>query len=42
MPVALGYSSAGVVYSVGAGCEGLQPGQPVACAGQGWASHAEL
>jgi len=42
MPVALGYSCAGVVEAVGAGCEDLRPGQLVACAGQGWASHAEF
>lgn len=42
MPVALGYSSAGVVEVAGAGCEGLRHGQLVACAGQGWASHAEF
>lgn len=42
MPVALGYSCAGVVEAVGADCQGLQPGQRVACAGQGWASHADF
>lgn len=42
MPIALGYSCAGVVESVGPECEGLRPGQLVACAGQGWASHAEF
>lgn len=42
MPVALGYSCAGIVESVGAECDGVQPGQLVACAGQGWASHAEF
>lgn len=42
MPVALGYSCAGVVEAAGPECEGLRPGQLVACAGQGWASHAEF
>lgn len=42
MPVALGYSCAGVVEAVGPGCDGLNVGQVVACAGQGWASHAEF
>jgi predicted dehydrogenase/threonine dehydrogenase-like Zn-dependent dehydrogenase len=41
-PIALGYSSSGVVESVAADCDGLRPGQLVACAGQGWASHAEF
>jgi predicted dehydrogenase/threonine dehydrogenase-like Zn-dependent dehydrogenase len=41
-PIALGYSSSGVVESVAEDCEGLRPGQFVACAGQGWASHAEF
>jgi predicted dehydrogenase/threonine dehydrogenase-like Zn-dependent dehydrogenase len=40
--VALGYSSAGVVEAVGAGVDDLELGQAVACAGAGYASHAEL
>jgi predicted dehydrogenase len=39
---ALGYSSAGVVERVGSGVVGIVPGQRVACAGAGWANHAEL
>lgn len=42
MPVALGYSCAGVIEALGAECDGLEVGQRVACAGQGWASHAEF
>ncbi len=42
MPVALGYSCSGVIEVMGVGCIGLAPGQRVACAGQGWASHAEF
>jgi polar amino acid transport system substrate-binding protein len=38
----LGYSSAGVVLSVGTGVEGLAPGTRVACGGAGWANHAEI
>jgi predicted dehydrogenase/threonine dehydrogenase-like Zn-dependent dehydrogenase len=38
----MGYSSAGEVVRVGAGVEGLAPGDRVACAGGGWAGHAEL
>nr|MDQ3071609.1 zinc-binding alcohol dehydrogenase [Acidobacteriota bacterium] len=38
---ALGYSSAGVVLDVGDGVEGFAIGAPVACAGIGYASHAE-
>lgn len=38
----LGYSSAGVVERVGANVPGIVPGQRVACAGAGWANHAEL
>ena len=38
----LGYSAAGVVVSVGEGVRGFAPGERVACAGLGYASHAEL
>jgi predicted dehydrogenase len=40
-PMALGYSSAGEVVELGAGVQGLRPGQRVACAGGGYAVHAE-
>jgi predicted dehydrogenase/threonine dehydrogenase-like Zn-dependent dehydrogenase len=39
--VALGYSCAGVVEAVGAGVDDLRVGMRVACAGAGYASHAE-
>lgn len=41
-PQALGYSSAGIVDAVGEGVRSLRPGDRVACAGAGYASHAEL
>jgi len=40
-PMALGYSSAGVIEQVGAGLSGFKPGDRVACAGGGYAVHAE-
>jgi len=40
-PMALGYSSAGTIVSLGAGMEGYRIGQRVACAGGGYAVHAE-
>jgi len=40
-PMALGYSSAGTVIQVGPGLRGFQPGDRVACAGGGYAVHAE-
>jgi predicted dehydrogenase/threonine dehydrogenase-like Zn-dependent dehydrogenase len=40
-PMALGYSSAGVIEQVGAGLPGFKPGDRVACAGGGYAVHAE-
>jgi predicted dehydrogenase len=41
-PSLLGYSAAGVVLAVGDGVDGYGPGDRVACAGQGIASHAEV
>jgi predicted dehydrogenase/threonine dehydrogenase-like Zn-dependent dehydrogenase len=40
-PLALGYSSAGVVREVGRGAEEFRVGDRVACAGMNYASHAE-
>jgi predicted dehydrogenase/threonine dehydrogenase-like Zn-dependent dehydrogenase len=39
---AVGYSSAGHVVRVGSAVKGLSPGDRVACAGAGFANHAEL
>jgi len=41
-PQCPGYSSAGTVIAVGEGVTDLQPGDRVACAGVGFAVHAEL
>ena len=41
-PQAPGYSSAGTVIAVGEGVTDLQPGDRVACAGAGFAVHAEV
>lgn len=38
----LGYSSAGQVLEVGSEISGIRPGDLVACAGAGYANHAEL
>jgi len=40
-PMPLGYSSAGVITALGEGLEGFKVGQRVACAGGGYAVHAE-
>lgn len=40
-PMVLGYSSAGTVEAVGAGLHGIKVGDRVACAGGGFAVHAE-
>jgi predicted dehydrogenase len=40
-PLPLGYSSAGTIIEIGEGLEGYQLGQRVACAGGGYAVHAE-
>ena len=40
-PMALGYSTAGTIAALGEGLEGFQVGQRVACAGSGYAVHAE-
>jgi len=39
---ALGYSAAGIVTAVGEGVSGFRVGDRVACAGAGYASHAEV
>ncbi|MCQ3935581.1 MAG: hypothetical protein DPW18_00905 [Chloroflexi bacterium] len=40
-PMALGYSSAGVIVALGKNMQGFRVGQRVACAGGGYAVHAE-
>ncbi|HET6594844.1 MAG TPA: bi-domain-containing oxidoreductase [Anaerolineales bacterium] len=40
-PMALGYSTAGTIVAVGAGVQKFRVGQRVACAGGGYAVHAE-
>jgi len=40
-PMALGYSSAGTIVALGKGMQGFKVGQRVACAGGGFAVHAE-
>ena len=40
-PMALGYSSAGTIIAVGPGLQGFHVGDRVACAGGGYAVHAE-
>jgi predicted dehydrogenase len=40
-PMALGYSSAGTIVELGPGMDGFRVGQRVACAGGGYAVHAE-
>jgi predicted dehydrogenase len=40
--LALGYSNAGTVLAVGDGVGDIKPGDRVACAGAGYASHAEI
>jgi NADPH:quinone reductase-like Zn-dependent oxidoreductase len=41
-PSSLGYSAAGVVIAAGARVRGITPGDRVACAGGGYAVHAEV
>ena len=41
-PQTPGYSSAGTILSIGEGITDLQPGDRVACAGAGYAVHAEI
>jgi len=40
-PMALGYSSAGTIVALGKNMQGFKVGQRAACAGGGYASHAE-
>lgn len=41
-PVPLGYSSSGEVQEIGAAVKGFSKGEKVACAGSGFASHADI
>jgi predicted dehydrogenase/threonine dehydrogenase-like Zn-dependent dehydrogenase len=41
-PASLGYSAAGRLIAVGTGVSGLKPGDRLACAGAGYANHAEI
>ena len=41
-PLSLGYSSAGVVIGVGQGITDIKVGDPMACSGMNYASHAEI
>jgi predicted dehydrogenase/NADPH:quinone reductase-like Zn-dependent oxidoreductase len=41
-PMLTGYSTAGTVVEVGSDVDDLRPGQLVACAGAGYANHADL
>jgi len=41
-PMALGYSSAGIILKVGSNLHGFRAGDRVACAGGGYAVHAEF
>ena len=41
-PMPLGYSSSGTIVALGVGLEGFKVGQRVACAGGGYAVHAEF
>src|SRR5713226_564120 len=41
-PLTLGYSSAGTVVAAGEGVTDIQSGDRVACAGAGYANHAEF
>lgn len=41
-PMALGYSSAGTIVQTGPGLSGFRAGNRVACAGGGYAAHAEF
>jgi predicted dehydrogenase/threonine dehydrogenase-like Zn-dependent dehydrogenase len=41
-PMLTGYSTAGTVVEIGSGVDDVRPGQLVACAGAGYANHADL